>query len=800
MRTSRYLLLLALAACASTVWAAPARREPQIGYLFPAGGQQGSVFEVTVGGQLLRGVTDVYVSGEGVRASVIEHYRPRRNVTTEQRQGLQKRLKELREQRLAELKRQGRDPKLPAWVLTSWRVGKREDTKQENAAETEAVELPDHPLVRDMESKSLRQLQHVTNEFLDWKTLTRRQLNAQLAEMVVVEVTIDPGAAPGDRELRLRTPNGLTNPMRFQVGTLPEICEEEPNDPETFAYLPKEPPIDLPMVLNGQIMPGDVDRFRFRAKRGQRLVIETHARRLVPFLADTVPGWFQATVALYDAQGREVAFADDYRFHPDPVLFYQVPRDGQYELEIRDAICRGRQDFVYRVGVGELPFITQAFPLGGRTGVSTVASIDGWNLPEKQLRLDTQPGDDCIRRTALHQSKCVSNEVTYAVDTLPDCMETEPNDDTQSAQPIALPRIVNGRIARPGDVDVFRFEGHAGDEVVAEVLGRRLQSPLDSLLRVTDASGRVLEWNDDYMQKDGHLHRDVGLLTHQADSYLSAALPEDGTYYVHLSDAQNHGGEAYGYRLRIGPPRPDFALCMTPASLSMPARSVVPVTVHVLRKDGFEGDIELVLKDAPAGFALSGGRVPSGRDCVRMTLAAPRGPMDRPVVLQLEGHARIAGETVSRPVVPAQNLMQAFLYCHLAPSRELMVAVGRIRWRSLPAQLAGSGPVRIPAGGTARVRVKAPRRPRLGKIDLALSAPPQGITLQNVRAVPDGLAFQLKAEGEAAKAGFADNLIVEAFGEVTVKKQGENGGEAVDQKQRVSLGILPAIPFVVVQP
>ncbi|MCK4282989.1 MAG: hypothetical protein KAX44_01635, partial [Candidatus Brocadiae bacterium] len=469
MRTSRYLLLLALAACASTVWAAPARREPQIGYLFPAGGQQGSVFEVTVGGQLLRGVTDVYVSGEGVRASVIEHYRPRRNVTTEQRQGLQKRLKELREQRLAELKRQGRDPKLPAWVLTSWRVGKREDTKQENAAETEAVELPDHPLVRDMESKSLRQLQHVTNEFLDWKTLTRRQLNAQLAEMVVVEVTIDPGAAPGDRELRLRTPNGLTNPMRFQVGTLPEICEEEPNDPETFAYLPKEPPIDLPMVLNGQIMPGDVDRFRFRAKRGQRLVIETHARRLVPFLADTVPGWFQATVALYDAQGREVAFADDYRFHPDPVLFYQVPRDGQYELEIRDAICRGRQDFVYRVGVGELPFITQAFPLGGRTGVSTVASIDGWNLPEKQLRLDTQPGDDCIRRTALHQSKCVSNEVTYAVDTLPDCMETEPNDDTQSAQPIALPRIVNGRIARPGDVDVFRFEGHAGDEVVAEV-------------------------------------------------------------------------------------------------------------------------------------------------------------------------------------------------------------------------------------------------------------------------------------------------------------------------------------------
>ncbi|GAH88430.1 unnamed protein product, partial [marine sediment metagenome] len=243
-----------------------------------------------------------------------------------------------------------------------------------------------------------------------WRTIRKRQRNAQLAEMVLIEVTIDPGASPGDRELRLGTPLGLTNPMCFQVGTLPEIGEQEPNDPEEFAYLPKGPPIDLPMVLNGQIMPGDIDRFRFRAKRGQQLVIETHARRLVPFLADAVPGWFQVTVALYNAEGREVAFADDYRFHPDPVLFYQVPGDGEYELEIRDSIYRGREDFVYRVAVGGLPFITQTFPLGGQTGVSTVADIEGWNLPTKRLQLDTQPGEDGIRQTVLRKDKLVSNE------------------------------------------------------------------------------------------------------------------------------------------------------------------------------------------------------------------------------------------------------------------------------------------------------------------------------------------------------------------------------------------------------
>ena len=796
MRVSRFLLLLVLTACVPAVCGAAQKWEPHIGYVFPAGGQQGRTFEVLVGGQFLRGVTDAYVSGGGVSARVVQHCRPPRNLDREQRQELRGRLEKVRNQRLAELDIKGWVPPLPGRPAAS----RSEGPQGKEAEQAVPVELPAHPLLRNLEDMSLRQLENVADQLLNWRYLGKRQMNTQLADMVLVEVTVDPDAEPGDRELRLATPRGLTNPMCFQVGTLPEVREQEPDDSDRFAYLPKEPPIDLPMVLNGQIMPGDIDRFRFRARRGQQLVVETHARRLAPFLADAVPGWFQATVALYDAKGHEVAFADDYRFHPDPVLFYQIPEDGEYELEIRDSIYRGREDFVYRVAVGELPFITQTFPLGGRMGVSTVAAIDGWNLASKRLRLDTQPGDDHIRQTALRENTRVSNEVVYAVDTLPECIEIEPNDDTQSAQRIDLPRIVNGRIARPGDVDVFQFEGRAGDEVVAEVLARRLHSPLDSLLRVTDARGSVLEWNDDYMQKDGQLHRDMGSLTHHADSCLSARLPEDGTYYVHLADAQNHGGEAYGYRLRIAPPRPDFALRMTPSSLSMRAGTVAPFTVHVLRRDGFEGDVELVLKDAPAGFALSGGRVPSGRDRVRMTLAAPREPVDQRVALQLEGRAGIGGKTVGRPVLPSEDVMQAFLYRHLVPSQELTVVVRPTRWRPLPVELVGLGPVRVPAGGTAPVRLNTPRLARLGKIELELWEPPEGITLQDVRAVPGGLAFQLKVEGEAVQAGFAGNLIVEVFRETEVKKEGEDGAKPATQTRRVSLGVLPAIPFVVVQP
>jgi hypothetical protein len=534
-------------------------------------------------------------------------------------------------------------------------------------------------------------------------------------------------------------------------------------------------------------------------------VIETQARSLIPYLADAVPGWFQATLALYDAKGNEVAFADDYRFNPDPVLFYQIPEDGEYELEIRDSIYRGREDFVYRIAVGERPFITQMFPLGGKVGVKTIASIAGWNLPRTRLPLDTQPGDDYIRQTAYRKGKRLSNSIPYAVDTLPECEESESargrppwdNNTTKDAQRIDLPKIINGRIDRPGDIDVFQFKGRAGDEVVAEVYGRRLNSPLDSLLRLTDASGNVLEWNDDHMIKDEHLHRDMmGLVTHHADSYLLAELPKNGTYYVHLADAQHHGGQAYGYRLRITPPQPDFTLRVTPSSLSVRAGGIVAVCVHALRKDGYDGEIEIVLKDAPAGFELNGGRIPAGSDRIRMTLTAPPKAPDEPVALQLEGRARISGQTVSHPVIPSEDMMQAFLYRHLVPSQELLVAVQKAKWRVPPVKLAGRGLVRIPAGGSAEVRFKTRKRPVLKEMQLELNEPPEGLTLHDVTVVPEGLAFRLKADKDAMQTGFADNLIVEAFREFTPKQK---NGKPAPQKRRISMGVFPAIPIEIVQ-
>jgi len=792
IRHSLFVILF----CIVTVSGQSNTREPHIGYLYPGGGQQGTVIQITAGGQYLNGVTDVYISGKGVHGSFIKYIRPLRNIQKEQRQLIQTRLKEVRDMRLNEL------PGSPNRSNSSKEKLAKKDSDKKKDAKTEEVKMPDHPLLYDLEEKSLRELAHISSVLFFPRT--KLQTNRQLAEMVLIEITIDPDAQPGSRELRLVTKTGLTNPMIFQVGLLPEVRELEPNNRQAYQVppnmarirnLPRERSLELPVQLNGQILPGDVDRFRFRAIKGQQLVIEAHARSLIPYLADAVPGWFQATLALYDDRGREVAFADDYRFNPDPVLFYKIPENGDYELEIRDSIYRGREDFVYRIAVSEQPFVTQMFPLGGRAGAETIASIDGWNLPENSLLLDTRFGGNNIRKTAYYEDKCLSNSVTYAVDTLPECNEDESNNTPEQAQLIELPKIINGRIAESGDIDMFCFKGRAGDKIVAEVYGRRLNSPLDSLLRLIDSSGKVLVWNDDHVLKDSHLHKDVmGLITHHADSYLLAELPKDGKYYIQLTDTQHHGGGAYGYRLRVSPAHGDFALRLTPSSISMRAGGTVAIWVHALRKDGFDGEIDVELKDAPAGFELNGGRIPAGCDRVRVTLTVPPKAPPKLVALQLEGHANIDGHTIKRLAVPADDVMQAFLYRHLVPTQEFLIFVEQARWGVPPVELAGNSPVRIPAGGSTLVRLKTARRANFKDVQLQLNEPPEGLTMYDVAVVPNGLSFQLKAEKDAVH--IADNLIVEAFREYTVKRK---DGKLTGQKGRNSIGVFPAIPIEVVQ-
>lgn len=676
--------------------------EPRVGYVYPAGGQHGTSATITIGGRFLDGVNRVLVSGDGVTARIVEHSKPL----------TQRELTELRE-KLRTLQGRGADP----------------------AARKEAAEL------RLRIADSLR-----------------RNMNPTVGELVTVEVSIAPDAKAGARFMRIGTPRGLSNPLVFDVGELQEFRERDAKTSPADGVLA----ITIPATVNGrlipgdadpvrfagrqgpQYMPGDVDRYRFSARKGQHLTVAVRARALMPYLADAVPGWFQATVALVDADGRELAYADDDRFNPDPVLRCTIPADGEYAIEIKDALYRGREDFVYRVAIGELH----------ESDAAPISRADEWS-------------------------------------SLPQRREREPNNSSPQAQSVTVPVVIDGRIDRRGDWDVFSFRGRRGDRIAAEVLGRRLGSPIDSVLELVDAGGRRVAMDDDHPQNAW------GLQTHDADSVILAALPADGVYAVRIGDVQRQGGHDYRYRLRIGAPRPDFQLRMAPSAINAIGGATVPLIAEVQRIDGFDGNVELTLRDAPPGFVLSGGVIPAGQNRVRLTLSIPPTAARQTVKLQFEGRATVGGASIVRQAVPTDEMMQAFAYHHLVDADGFYVSIAG-RGAAAPMRISAMQPVQIPVGGSAPVRIPLPAYRGFDKIDVALSDPPAGVTVGQVVVNAPGAEVTILADAHATAAGSRGNLIFMVSGErIPPAAEQQTAARA---SRRVPLGLLPAVPYEIVKP
>ncbi|MDO8544334.1 MAG: PPC domain-containing protein [Opitutaceae bacterium] len=752
------VIVVAFSALPTIARAQPQRTAPRIAYVYPAGGQQGATFTISIGGQNLNGTTTAFITGNGVTSRVVGYERPL----------AQREITDLREQQQK---------------LQEKRIASKAKGNGAAGAAKPVFTAEDEKRVVEIRQKLAGP--------------GRRGANPGLAETVTLELTLSKDAPPGDRELRIKAASGLSNPFTFSVSQLPETSEPVVTPTSIAAPRPRREvdprtnrprvtrDVKLPAVVNGQILPGEVDRYRFNAKKDQRLTVVVAARALIPFLADAVPGWFQATAALHDSNGREVAYEDDFRFNPDPVLAYVIPADGDYTLEIKDSIYRGREDFVYRVAMGELPFVTSIFPLGCAFPERGTFELSGWNLPSTRLAVETKDKRPGTFVVSVRNQGQFSNRVRFALDAHPETLETEPNNAREAAQSLNAPMIVNGRIERPGDRDVFRVEGAAGATLVAEVFARRLNSPLDSVLTITDASGKVIASNDDYEDKG------AGLTTHHADSRVSLTLPAPGTYFVEVADTQHHGGAEYGYRLRIAPPQPDFELRVTPATINAKAGMHVPISVYALRRDGFAGDIMLGLRDAPRGFGLSGARIPAGQDMVHLTLYAGATTRDEPIELAIVGQATIAGRTTTHAAVPAEDMMQAFAYHHLVPMQRLMAQVSG---RGAASRLISSSPVRIPVGGSARIELETPAAGRgVENIKVDFTDPPPGVAVQKVTMRGEVLALVLTCDPATAKIGTRGNLLMQAAGER--KSVGKGGAK---KSSRVQLGSLPAIPFEIV--
>ncbi len=553
--------------------------------------------------------------------------------------------------------------------------------------------------------------------------------NMQLADQVRFRVTIAPDATPGMRDVRAKTPGGLTNRLFFEVGQLPDVLEKEPND-----KVPNR--VDrLPATVNGQVMRSDADRFSFPAKKGQDLVLNVRARAFIPYIADAVPGWFQPVLRLFDATGREIAYQDDYGFRPDPVLLFKVPADGDYALEIRDALFRGREDFVYRIDVGQLPFITSIFPLGGPSGKKTEVTLRGVNLPASTVSVKPDPkGDERIPVQVTSRDGCLSNTLFFEQGKFNEKIVAKPaNTSAQKALPVAVGDAVESIILQPMQEHWYALAVDAPSRrpLVFEVIARRLGSEADMKMTLYDPQGKVL------VEKDDVDDPEEPILTHHADPVILQRIDRAGTYLIRLVETQSRGGEQYAYRFKIYESEPDFALNIEPPSITIPRGGSAQVNVVVVRKQNFMGKIDLSVTGLPPGFALSDTEITMGAKRHTMTVTAPQDAEEGVLDLDVWGSATRDGVTVKRHADPVESMMQAFYYTHMLPIGDFRAEVVEAQPFRLELEKMAQ-PVALTPGKPTYVKIRVIRKEGFAEpVTLMLRSPDRAIKAEAVIVEPD---------------------------------------------------------------
>jgi hypothetical protein len=120
--------------------------------------------------------------------------------------------------------------------------------------------------------------------------------------------------------------------------------------------------------------------------------------------------------------------------------------------------------------------------------------------------------------------------------------EQEPNNDLSHAQAISPSLIISGGMGAVDDEDYYSFTGKKGQIVTMTCESDMISSSshLDTFVEIYDGAGDLIAENDD------------SGLNNTTDSFLQIVLPEDGTYYIAVSDYSYDGGsQGYSYSLHI---------------------------------------------------------------------------------------------------------------------------------------------------------------------------------------------------------------------------------------------------------
>ena len=424
-------------------------------------------------------------------------------------------------------------------------------------------------------------------------------------------------------EARLMSRLGLSSARVFSVGKLPEALREKANTSLDTAM-----ELKVNSICNAAMTSRAVDHYSFEPRKGQRVVVNCAAKGIDSKL--------NPVLIICDAKGRDLLVE-----RRGGALDFTVPEDGKYVIKVHDLTFQGGPAYFYRLALREVPADA---PVPRLPSTKTVSSFS-W--PPVGLSPDAASS------------------------------EHEPNNKSTESQQISLPCDIAGSFFPAADVDTFEFTAKKGEVWWVEVASERLGLPTDPSILVQHVSGEgsaekltdVAELSDipSPMKPSTNHYSYNGPPYDGGSSDILAKLKikEDGLHRLQLRDL--FGGTRDDprnvYRLIIRKAAPDFALVAWALhmelrngdrnALSKPITlrggSTLALEVVVVRRDGFDGDIELGMDRLPEGVSATGLKIPAGKSRGIMLITAQQDAPRGLTSAKFFGRAEVNGESVTRP-------------------------------------------------------------------------------------------------------------------------------------------------------
>jgi hypothetical protein len=437
-------------------------------------------------------------------------------------------------------------------------------------------------------------------------------------------VTIAADCPVGLYEARMMTRLGISSSRAFSVGSLLEVVRTKPNTSLETAM-----ELQLDSLCNASTSPRAVDHYSFTGRKGQRVIVECAAKGIDSKL--------NAVLILGDAEGRDLLVE-----RQGGVLDFTVPEDDKYVIKVHDLTYSGGASHFYRLALRELSAGTSM------TQHPSTRTVSSFSWPPQGQRDEAETA------------------------------EIEPNNDRSHAQKISLPCDISGSFFPAADVDVFDFEARKGDVWWVEVASERFGLPTDPAIVVQHVSGSgdaekltdVAELSDIpspvKVSSNGYAYDGPPYNAGSSDILAKLPIQQDGVHRLQLTDL--FGGTRKDprnvYRLVIRKEAPDFALVAWALhmelrngdrnALSKPMAlrggSTMALEVVAVRRDGFDGEIELAIDGLPEGMTARGLKIPPGQSRGIMLVTASQDAPRSRCSVTFTGRAQIDGAAVTRPV------------------------------------------------------------------------------------------------------------------------------------------------------